>query len=92
MPNSCFGVIVIDVWHPGNQVQSEILGNILVLLDSITVFSLSAFLVHLNSTQVRVSAFTQYFVGMGFQRMIIIDSSSDFVGALLQMCKVIALN
>ena len=57
-----------------------------------TAFAMGKFLANVDSTQVTIMVFTQFFAFTGLPKLIIVDRGSEFQGIMLEMCRTMALN
>ena len=83
-----FDVITMDVWHQGKAAATR-KGNgthVVTCLDTMTGFAAATFVESLDSETMTRAAFTAFFITHGLPRLVIIDSGSEFAGALQTLC------
>ena len=88
-----FDVITMDVWHPGKAATIR-KGNgthVVTCIDTMTGFAAATFVDSLDSETMTKAAFTAFFITHGLPRLVVIDSGSEFAGALVILCQGIGL-
>ncbi|KAI2508403.1 hypothetical protein MHU86_6077 [Fragilaria crotonensis] len=88
-----FDVITLDVWHPGRAATVK-KGNgthVVTCIDTMTGFAAATFVNALDSETMTRAAFTSFFINHGLPRLVIIDSGSEFAGAMQTLCQNIGL-
>ena len=88
-----FDVITLDVWHPGKAAAVK-KGNgthVVTCIDAMTGFAAVTFVDALDSETMTRATFTAFFISHGLPKLVIIDSGSEFAGAVLTICQNIGL-
>ena len=83
-----FDVITLDVWHPGKAAAVK-KGNgthVVTCIDAMTGFAAVTFVDALDSETMTRATFTAFFISHGLPKLVIIDSGSEFAGAVLTIC------
>ena len=88
-----FDVITLDVWHPGRAatVKKGNGSHAVTCIDAMTGFATAAFVEALDSETMTRVAFTAFFITHGLPKLVIIDSGSEFAGAMQTLCGNIGL-
>ena len=88
-----FDVITLDVWHPGKAatVKKGSGTHVVTCIDAMTGFAAATFVDALDSETMTRAAFTAFFIAHGLPKLVIIDSGSEFAGALKTLCQNIGL-
>ena len=88
-----FDVITLDVWHPGRAatVKKGNGSHAVTCIDTMTGFAAATFVNALDSETMTRAVFTAFFITHGLPRLVIIDSGSEFAGAVKTLCQNIGL-
>ena len=88
-----FDVITMDIWHPGKAASTRKGqgSHVVTCLDAMTGFAAATFVESLDAETITRAAFTAFFITHGLPRLVIIDSGSEFAGALITLCQNIQL-
>ena len=88
-----FDVITLDVWHPGRaaSVRKGNSSHVVTCIDTMTGFAAATFVNALDSETMTRAAFTAFFINHGLPRLVIIDSGSEFAGAMQTLCQNIGI-
>jgi hypothetical protein len=88
-----FDVITLDVWHPGKAAttKKEPGTHVVTCIDAMTGFAAATFVDALDSETMTRAAFAAFFITHGLPRLVIIDSGSEFAGALQALCQNIGI-
>ena len=88
-----FDVITLDVWHPGKAatIKKGSGTHVVTCIDAMTGFASATFVDALDSETMTKAAFTAFFIVHGLPRLVIIDSGSEFAGALITLCSSISI-
>ena len=88
-----FDVIALDVWHPGKAatIKKGNSSHVVTCVEAMTGFAAAAFVDALDSETMTKAAFTSFFITHGLPKLVIIDSGSEFAGALQTLCGSIGL-
>ena len=88
-----FDILTMDIWHPGKAATTK-KGNgthVVTCIDAMTGFAAATFVDALDSETITRAAFVAFFTTHGLPRMVIIDSGSEFAGALQALCQGIGI-
>ena len=88
-----FDVITLDVWHPGKAAAIKKGGgsHVVTCIEAMTGFATATFVDSLDSETMTKAAFTAFFITHGLPRLVVIDSGSEFAGALQTLCGAIGI-
>jgi hypothetical protein len=88
-----FDVITLDVWHPGRaaSVKKGSGTHVVTCIDAMTGFAAATFVDALDLETMTRAAFTAFFINHGLPRLVIIDSGSEFAGAMQTLCQNIGI-
>lgn len=88
-----FDVITLDVWHPGKAATTKkgTGTHVVTCIDAMTGFAAATFVDALDSETMTRAAFTAFFITHGLPRLVIIDSGSEFAGAMQALCQNIGI-
>jgi hypothetical protein len=83
-----FDVITLDVWRPGKAAAIKKGGgsHVATCIDAMAGFATVTFVDSLDSETITKSAFTAFFITHALPRLVVIDSGSEFAGALQTLC------
>ena len=85
-----FDTISMDVWHPGrtktDQRSAKYQKAVLTSVCNLTGFASIAFIPQIDSDTMARLTFSHFFVPNGLPKLVVIDSGSEFKGAVISMC------